>query len=82
VQRDDLLKAIKPFVLRWIRRGHSTADVSSPPTDAELDAAFGTPAQVGAGFTGIVDDDGAGAAVWMVASDGANWWYVAMTKAA
>jgi hypothetical protein len=64
-------------------RGHnfSDDDVTDPPTDAELDTAFGTPAAVGAGFTGVLDDAGAGADVWLCASDGTNWWYVAMTKA-
>jgi hypothetical protein len=59
----------------------STSNVSSPPTDAELDTAFGTPATVGAGFLGLVDDAGAGSAVYLVGSDGTNWWYLAMTKA-
>lgn len=60
---------------------YSSADVSSPPTDAELDSALGTPADVGAGFVGVLDDNGAGSAVWLVASDGTNWWHVSMTKA-
>ncbi len=60
---------------------HSTANVSSPPTDAELDSAFGAPADVGAGFMGTVDDNGAGTAGYIVWSDGANWFYVAGTKA-
>lgn len=59
----------------------ATDNVSSPPADAELDAAFGTPAGVGAGFVGLVDDNGAGTAVWLVASDGSNWWYEGLTKA-
>lgn len=59
----------------------STGNVSSVPTDAELDAAFGTPAGVGAGFIGLVDDAGAGTAVWLVASDGSNWWYELLSKA-
>lgn len=64
-------------------RGHNYSDdnVTNPPTDAELDTAFGEPADVGAGFVGVLDDAGAGANVWLVASDGANWWYVAMTQA-
>lgn len=81
MKRDELLKAIKPFVVRWIRRGYSTAVVSTPPTDAELEAAFGTAAAVGPGFTGLVDNAGAGTDVWVVASDGASWWYVALTVA-
>lgn len=70
---------------RWILLGRvtkvSTADVSSPPTDAELDSAFGTPATVGKGFVGIVDDDGAGTTAYLVFSDGTNWWYLSFTKA-
>jgi hypothetical protein len=59
----------------------SDANVSSPPTDAELDAAFGTPAAVGDGYIAFVDDAGTGAQVWLVTSDGTNWWYEALTKA-
>ncbi len=59
----------------------STADVSNPPTDAELDAEFGTPAEVGAGFLRLIDDAAAGAHFYLVASDGANWWVLAGSKA-
>lgn len=59
----------------------SDANVSSPPTDAELDAAFDTPANVGDGYVAIVDDAGASSQVWLVASDGAAWWYSALDKA-
>jgi hypothetical protein len=59
----------------------STADVSNPPTDAELDAAFGTPAEAGAGFLRLIDDNAAGAHLYLVASDGSNWWVFAGTKA-
>jgi hypothetical protein len=59
----------------------STANVSNPPTDAELDTEFGTPATVGAGYQAIVNDNNAGTNVYIITSDGANWWYAAMTKA-
>lgn len=60
----------------------STANVSSPPTDAELDAAFGTPAQVGDGFVALVDDNDADTTVYLVASNGTSWFFsAAMTKA-
>jgi hypothetical protein len=59
----------------------SQANVSSPPSDAELDSAFGQPVDVGAGFLGLVDDAGAGSTVWLVVSDGTNWWYEQLTKA-
>jgi hypothetical protein len=59
----------------------SIDNVSSPPTDGELDTAFGTPATVGAGFTGVVDDAGASTAVWLIVSDGTSWWYEGLTAA-
>jgi len=58
-----------------------TSNVSNPPTDAQLDTAFGTPATVGTGFTALLDDNGDGNNVYLVASDGTNWWHVALTKA-
>lgn len=58
-----------------------TDDVSNPPTDAELDTIFGTPATVGAGFTAYIDDNGAGSNFYQVTSDGTNWWILTGTKA-
>jgi hypothetical protein len=60
---------------------YSAANVSNPPTDAELDATFGTPAEVGAGFTAALNDNGTGNNFYFVASDGTNWWYTTGTKA-
>lgn len=70
----------------WQRAGGntvtvSTADVTNPPTDAELDAAFGTPATVGAGFIGVVNDNNGDTNCYFVFSTGASWFYVAGTKA-
>jgi hypothetical protein len=59
----------------------STANTSNPPTDAQLDAAFGTPATVGAGFLALLDDNGGNANVYLVLSNGTSWWYVGLTKA-
>jgi hypothetical protein len=56
----------------------STANVSNPPTDAQLTAEFGT---VPAGFVRLLDDAGAGSNVYLVGYDGTNWWYVALTQA-
>ena len=58
------------------------SNVSNPPTDAELDTAFGTPASVGTGFTRIVDDADGDANVYLVTSNGTSWWYATLTKAA
>ena len=59
----------------------ATDDVSSPPTDAELDTAFGDSATLGAGFTGLLDDNDAGTAVWLCYVVAGAWWYEALTKA-
>ena len=77
----QLAPAIPNFTDNSLRVQLSTANVSSPPTDAQLDTAFDTPATVGAGFLALLDDNGAGSAVYLIASDGTNWWHCAMTKA-
>jgi hypothetical protein len=59
----------------------STADVSNPPTDAELDSVFGTPATTGAGFTRLLDDNNSDTNLYLVTSSGTSWWYTALTKA-
>ena len=68
-----------------IRIKRSTANVSDPPTDAELDSAFGAPSTVGEGFIGIIDDNDAGADgdVWFCTTTGTDgeWFYLSMTKA-
>ena len=58
-----------------------TTDVSNPPTDAQLDSAFGTPATVGAGWTTYLNDNGAGSNFYQIVSDGTNWWISTFTKA-
>jgi hypothetical protein len=59
----------------------SDDNVASPPTDAELDTAFGTAANLYDGFVGIVDDAGAGTAVWLCIVKNSAWWYEQLTKA-
>ena len=58
-----------------------TDSVSNPPTDAELDALYGTPATVGAGFTKYLDNNGAGTNFYQITSSGTDWWTSAFTKA-
>jgi hypothetical protein len=60
---------------------YSTDNVSNPPTDAQLDTAFGTPASVGSGFVGIVNDNNAGTDEYLCWSDGTNWFYATGVKA-
>jgi hypothetical protein len=45
------------------------------PTDAQLDTAFGTPATVGEGFIGIIDDNNAETRVWLCVAVGSTWWH-------
>jgi hypothetical protein len=63
-----------------VYRPMATVNVSDPPTDAELDAEFGTPAAVGAGFRAYVWDF-VDSKFWQVGSNGANWWYDDMNLA-
>lgn len=69
---------------RWLSTvKFSTDNVTDPPTDAEIDAAFGTPATVGSGFLGVIDDNAGGGSgdVWACFSNGSAWFYVGLTKA-
>lgn len=60
----------------------STADVTAlAPTASELTGAFGSPATVGAGFIGVINDAGLGLAGILVWSDGTNWLYTLGVKA-
>lgn len=53
----------------------STANVSTPPTAAQLSSAFGTPANLGDGFIGLVDDAGTGTAFYVCFTVGGVWAY-------
>jgi len=59
----------------------SVDDVSDPPTDAELDSAFGTPAALGAGFVGVLDDNSGDADVYICYTSDTSWYYLKGTKA-
>lgn len=58
------------------------SNFSDPPTDAELDAAFGTPATLGRGFVATLDDNDADTDCYLVWTSDASWYYVKGTKAA
>ncbi len=73
--------ALEDLVLGVVELKVSVNNTASPPTDAQLDTAFGIPSTVGAGFTAVLDDNGAGNNVYLIVSDGTNWWHAAMTKA-
>ena len=77
----QLAPTIPTFTDHGLRTRITNTDVSFPPTDAELDSAFGSPATVGAGFLALIDDNGSGLTLWLIASDGTNWWTRSLTKA-
>lgn len=66
-------------IIAWL--GKDTSDVSNPPTDAELDSAFGEPGTVGDAM-GILDDNNAGTNIYLCVSDGTNWFTVTLAQAA
>jgi len=64
-----------------LRTKVSTANVTNPPTEAEIISAFGTAASVGSGFVGIIDDNGGHANEYLVWSDGSKYFYATGTLA-
>lgn len=58
----------------------SVGDVSNPPTDAEMDSLFGSPAEVGIGHAMLLNDAGGASNEYFVWSDGLHWWYMVGTK--
>jgi len=56
-------------------------DNSSPPTDAELDAAFGEPAALGDGYICIYDKNDANTDVFLCITRDATWQYVQLSTA-
>jgi len=67
----------------WPRVQLSTDNLANPavPTDGELDTAFGTPAVLGPGFVGLIDENNAHANVILCCTVAASWWYVVLTQA-
>lgn len=60
---------------------YSTVNVSTPPTDAQLTNEFGDPTTLNEQWLAILDDNGAGAAVYLITHDGTDFWYTSLTKA-
>jgi hypothetical protein len=59
----------------------SARDVNEVPTVEDIQAAFGTAAEVGAAFLGILNPSGANTACWLCVCDGTNWWSLQMNQA-
>ena len=64
-----------------LRTKVSEDNTDNPPTDAQLDTAFGEPATVGKGFIGILNDAAGGTNEYLCWSDGTSWFYATGTKA-
>jgi len=73
---DEFVTASLGFVTEY----DESIDLAATPTNANFDAAFGATELGKAGWMGIAKDSG-GTPVYFVASDGTDWWYVALTKA-
>jgi|WetSurSiteA1Bulk_404760.scaffolds.fasta_scaffold00434_16 hypothetical protein len=56
-----------------------SAELSDPPTDAELSGAFGS--SMPQGFIGFIQDATSAAKVYLVFSDGTNYFYLEMAQA-
>jgi hypothetical protein len=63
-----------------VRMWNYDETASGPPTNADIENFMGSATE----FEGehfLLDPNGAGTLVYLVASDGAAWWHVALTKA-
>lgn len=58
----------------------SNADVVGEPDYAEITAIFGTPAAVGPGFIGVIDDNAFHTAMFLCISDGVLNWHIEALK--
>lgn len=75
----DIYQALKTRLISSGNLRVSTNAVSSPPTEAELDSAFGDPEVLGEGFMGVVNNGGV---VWLcVTISTSSWYYEQLTQA-
>ncbi len=56
---------------------NSENDVTDPPSQAEMDTAFGAGAAGNDGMIGIINDTGAGANTWLCVNTDGAWYYAA-----
>ena len=86
VQRrnQDLVKLLRADFLHLTdpaRTLTSTANVSDPPTSAELTSIWDTPANLPDGFIGLVNDNGAGTDIWIAVVINSAWYTIKMGSA-
>lgn len=71
----------EPYIEFLQRLDVVDADLAGPPSDADLDALFVSPANVESGGHRYVRDIHSAGVLYHITSDGVNWWYTAMTMA-
>lgn len=59
----------------------TSSAVSDPPTDAELNVIWTSPATVGIGWWTYLQNTVSGTILYLIVSDGSNWWYETLTAA-
>ena len=64
----------------WLKLTIESADVSDPPTIAELNAIFGSPALLGEGGHCFLSDSSSGGKMLLILSDGSSYYYRAITE--
>lgn len=80
---DNLEKQVERLQLvEYTRHQYDESSVSSPPTDAELDSAFGAASQRPNGFVGFVYDTTGGSHYICWVTNTSNWAYIQGTQAA
>lgn len=81
----DLGNTSYRFQEGWINQLHMQQAVDNvhdtTPTDAQLDTAFGTPATLGRGFIGTIDDASGETNFYLCVTTDNSWFWVKMTKA-
>lgn len=82
---DEVLQAYSSHdaepIFKALKLQVKESDVSAPPTDAELDALFGTPESNGNGWHCFVKDTGSGGVLYLVVAYGSEWYTFAGTLA-
>jgi len=82
---DEILQATASHdvipIFSGVILGPYSGAVSDPPTDAELDAIFTSPAALGDGCIVVLFDGGSGGQAWLIVSDGVSYWHQKLTVA-
>lgn len=76
---EDGVEAVGYTVKSTSRLRSSVRAMDTVPTLYDIQAAFGTPTEVGDGFLGVLNPSGAGTSCYLCACDGTNWFSLPMT---